>query len=171
MLVKKYKHKKTGVILEYKNDHFYIDNELVPNWYVKLHLGFINTDEWCRISTFEINYVKDLNGCICGHNGQTYDDKQSTIHQITVYPFHGGKEKTFKIGDYVSNGTPMRGNIVKFNLSPDGVPYITTDWSNIGMSAWSCYHIMESKKIDWSCYHTREPKKIDIQHLSQLEKF
>ena len=162
---KKVKHKKTGVILEYKYGNYYVDGVDVPDWYVKLHLN-VNTkynvvqkDEWDELATFDINYVKHNNGCICGHNGETYNKSEYSIHQITVYLNNGGEEIVFKIGDYVTNGTPMKGKIVKIDLGDDsGMPYITTDWSNVGMVAYSCYHTLPPET------------KFDLVNLSGTEK-
>jgi len=161
--IRKLKHRKTGVILEYKNGAYYVDGTIVPTWYAKLHLNVntkfnvIQKDEWYELPTFEINYVNE-NGCICGHNGQTYNSKKSTIHQITVY-LNDGEETIFKIGDYVTNGngTPMKGKIVKIDLG-HGVPYITTDWSNFAMVAWGCFHILPPET------------KFDLVNLTPTEK-
>ena len=63
---KKLKHKKTGVILEYKYGNYYVDGVDVPDWYVKLHLNVntkynvIQKDEWDELATFDINYVKEI---------------------------------------------------------------------------------------------------------------
>jgi len=64
-------------------------------------------------------------------------------------------QKIFSIGDFVTNGTRMRGKIEKFNTddnvknrdknSPIEI-YVTTDWSGIGMNLDSIYHVENKPK-------------------------
>lgn len=50
--------------------------------------------------------------------------------------------KIFKLDDFVTNGSEMRGLIQKFehDLRSDNI-YVYTDWSNIGMLLDECYHL------------------------------
>ena len=47
----------------------------------------------------------------------------------------------FCLGDYVTNGTPMKGGIEKFDYSfKDDEVYVYTDWSGVGMNLASLEH-------------------------------
>lgn len=51
-------------------------------------------------------------------------------------------DENFAIGDYVTNGTKMKGKIIRFELSNDLQSlFVYTDWSNVGMNLESVYKI------------------------------
>lgn len=143
-MIKTFKHNKTGVIINEIPglSHTTANNVPIPYWYMELNP--INTD-WTQVPSWEITAVMQI--CVCGHNGQSYDKKTSTIYEITRYP----DNVVFKIGDHVTNGTKMNGKIVSFDVL-NGLPFATTDWSGIGMDIFSLKHIDVNidERIYWS---------------------
>ncbi len=57
----------------------------------------------------------------------------------SILRLHDGE--VFSLGDYVTNGTQMKGNIEKFDFSFRGNDvFVYTDWSGIGMNLDSLIH-------------------------------
>lgn len=54
-----------------------------------------------------------------------------SVERLTADRYY---DETFTIGDFVTNGTQMRGRIVRFELYDLKSLYVYTDWSNVGMN-------------------------------------
>lgn len=65
----------------------------------------------------------------------SYANDKFQPHSVERLTEDGTKyDTTFTCGDYVTNGTKMRGSIERFELSPDlSSLFVFTDWSGVGM--------------------------------------
>ncbi len=73
----------------------------------------------------------------------SYADKNFNPHSVERL-INRTFDCVFTLGDYVTNGTKMKGRITKFTLSEDLTTlFVYTDWSNVGMELASIYKIME----------------------------
>lgn len=91
----------------------------------------------------------------------SYSDKGGFIpHSIKRLP----DNEVFTIGDFVTNGTKMKGEITEFSLH-NGTVFVTTTWSGVGMDLDSLKREVELP----SAFAINQVVQMKFQHVSDKE--
>jgi len=98
---------------------------------------------------------------------ETFKDDKFTPFSIRRYTSlkPDASSEVFAIGDYVTNGTRMKGHIIRFELSDDlRELFVYTDWSNIGMNLDS---ITKCIKLP-SAYQVGDPVIVEFEQKKSM---